>query len=288
MKIGFIGTGVMGTGIIKNMLKQGNQVTVYNRTKQHAKSVLDSGAIWAETPSQATENQEAVFTMVGYPQDVEEVYFGKNGILSVATGDQILVDMTTSTPSLAQRIGHYAEKQGLKVIDAPVSGGDIGAQNATLTIMVGGNRDAYNQLEDVFNSIGQRHNYFGTYGAGQHAKMANQIMIAGTMTGLTEMLVYAKKANLNLPMVLETLSSGGADNWSMETYVPRILRNDYTPGFFAKHFLKDLRIAIDEAQKMEIELPATMQAKQLYEQLVDEKGLGDDGTQALVKLWWQK
>lgn len=286
MKIGFIGTGVMGTGIINNLLAAGHEVTVYNRTQSRAQTVIDHGAHWAASPVAAATGQQLVFTMVGYPQDVEAVYFGQQGIFQQATPDQVLIDMTTSTPSLAQRIGHFADKQGLHVLDAPVSGGDVGAQNATLTIMVGGHRDTYEQVVPVFEQIGQRHNYFGGYGAGQHAKMANQIMIAGTMTGLTEMLVYAKAAKLDLPTVLETLSSGGADNWSMDNYVPRILKDDYTPGFFAKHFLKDLRIAIDEAEKMELNLPATQQAKRLYEQLVDERQLGNDGTQALVKLWW--
>lgn len=287
MKIGFIGTGVMGTGIINNLLKAGHQLTVYNRTKKRADPVVKAGASWADTPAATTKDQDLVFTMVGYPQDVREVYFGEQGILSVAQPKQVIIDMTTSTPSLAQEIGQYGDEHGLSVLDAPVSGGDIGARNATLTVMVGGNKQAYEQVKSVLSQISQRINYFGSYGSGQHAKMANQIMIAGTMTGLTEMLVYAKAAKLDLPTVLETLSSGGADNWSMENYVPRIFKDDYSPGFFAKHFLKDLRIALDEADKMNLKLPATNQAKLLYEQLVDDLGLGDDGTQALVKLWWQ-
>lgn len=172
-------------------------------------------------------------------------------------------------------------------LDAPVSGGDIGAQNATLTIMVGGNQTAFKTMKPIFDQIGHATNYFGTYGAGQNAKMANQIMIAGTMTGLTEMLVYAKAAQLDLKTVLETLSNGGASNWSMENYVPRILKNDYTPGFFAKHFLKDLKIALDQAKQMQVDLPATRLATQLYDNLVNQQGLGDDGTQALIKLWWK-
>ncbi|BAP86474.1 oxidoreductase [Paucilactobacillus hokkaidonensis JCM 18461] len=286
MKIGFIGTGVMGTGIISNLLAAGNELTIYNRTKSKAQGLLDQGAKWANTPADATLNNDVVFTMVGYPKDVEEVYFGDQGIFSVASKNQLVVDMTTSTPSLALKIGQFAEKNGLLALDAPVSGGDVGAKNATLTVMIGGNKTAFDKLVPIFNQIGQRVNYFGSYGAGQHTKMANQIMIAGTMTGLTEMLVYAKKAKLDLPTVLETLNSGGAANWSMANYVPRILKEDYTPGFFTKHFLKDLRIALDEADKMGLDLPATKQAKQLYEKLVDERGLGDDGTQALVKLWW--
>nr|WP_137597088.1 NAD(P)-dependent oxidoreductase [Paucilactobacillus kaifaensis] len=287
MKIGFIGTGVMGTGIINNLLTAGHELTVYNRTKSKADNVLNNGAHWADTPAKATVNNEVVFTMVGYPQDVEEVYFGNQGIFSVAEPGQLIVDMTTSTPSLAIKIGAYTDKNGLLALDAPVSGGDIGAKNATLTIMVGGNKTAFDKLVPLFKQVGQRVNYFGSYGAGQHAKMANQIMIAGTMTGLTEMLVYARAAKLDLPTVLETLNSGGAANWSMANYVPRILKGDYTPGFFAKHFLKDLRIALDEADKMNLNLPATNQAKQLYEQLVDQRNLGNDGTQALVKLWWE-
>lgn len=287
MKIGFIGTGVMGTGIISNLLAAGHELKVYNRTKSKAAAVLSKGARWVDTPAEAASNADVVFTMVGYPQDVEEVYFGDQGIFSSAKAGQLLVDMTTSTPSLAIKIGAYADKHGFLALDAPVSGGDIGAKNAALTIMVGGNKHAFDKLVPLFKQVGQRVNYFGSYGAGQHTKMANQIMIAGTMTGLTEMLVYAKAAKLDLPMVLETLNSGGAANWSMANYVPRILKRNYTPGFFAKHFLKDLRIALDEADKIQLKLPATSQAKQLYEQLVDERGLGDDGTQALVKLWWE-
>lgn len=286
MKIGFVGTGVMGTGIVNNFLKAGHDVTVYSRTKSKAQPLIDNGASWGDTPAAVTSGQDFVFTMVGYPKDVEEVYMGENGIFSTATPDQVLIEMTTSTPSLAIKLGHYADEHNLKIIDAPVSGGDVGAKNATLTIMVGGTDAGFQQALPVLNQIGQQVKRFGDYGSGQHTKMANQIMIAGTMTGLTEMLVYAKAAKLDLSEVLDTLSSGAADNWSMDNYVPRILKQDYTPGFFAKHFLKDLRIALDEADKMDIPLPATEKAKELYEQLVDEEKLGNDGTQALVKLWW--
>ncbi len=225
--------------------------------------------------------------MVGFPQDVEEVYFGDHGIFSTVTSGQILIDMTTSSPILAEKIGKKADELAVMALDAPVSGGDIGAQNATLTIMVGGNQTAFETMKPIFDQIGHATNYFGTYGAGQNAKMANQIMIAGTMTDLTEMLVYVKAAKLDLKTVLETLSNGGASNWSMENYVPRILKNDYTPGFFAKHFLKDLKIALDQAKQMQVDLPATRLATQLYDNLVNQQGLGDDGTQALIKLWWK-
>ncbi|WP_024746749.1 NAD(P)-dependent oxidoreductase [Levilactobacillus namurensis] len=285
MQIGFIGTGVMGTGIIQNLLKAGHQVVVYNRTKAHAQTVLAAGAQWADSPKAVAQQAQLIMTMVGYPQDVEEVYTSDQGIFAGAQPGSTVVDMTTSTPTLAFKLTQLAHDHQLLALDAPVSGGDVGAQNATLTIMVGGDKQAYDQLLPVFQEIGQRVNYFGAAGKGQHTKMANQIMIAGTMTGLTEMLVYAKAADLDLPQVLATLSSGGADNWSMDTYVPRILKGDYTPGFFAKHFLKDLRIALQEAEKMHLDLPATQQAKQLYETMVDDCDLGNDGTQGLIKLY---
>ena len=287
MKIGFIGTGVMGTGIINNLLKHHHQVFVYNRTKAHAQEVIDHGAIWVDSPAQLTIQAPIVITMVGFPQDVKEIYFGENGIFTTLKADQLVVDMTTSSPTLAEEIGHRAEEIGALALDAPVSGGDIGAKNATLTVMAGGHQGAFKKMEPLFPEISQAANYFGDFGTGQHAKMANQIMIAGTMTGLTEMLVYAKAANLDLQKVLDTVSHGSADNWSLDNYVPRILKNDYTPGFFAKHFLKDLNITLTEAKRMHIDLPATRLATQLYDNLVNAQGLGDDGTQALIKLWWK-
>jgi 3-hydroxyisobutyrate dehydrogenase len=285
-KIGFIGTGVMGTGIIKNLLKANFPVTVYNRTKAHAAAVLASGATWADSPCEVAASSDITITMVGYPQDVEAVYYGDEGIFAGANTGSIVVDMTTSTPTLAQRIAATAITRDIQAVDAPVSGGDIGAKNGTLTIMAGGVQSTYEQLVPLFKVIGQSYHLFGGAGKGQHAKMANQIMIAGTMTGMTEMLVYAKKAGLSLPDIIETLSAGGAANWSLTNYGPRILAHDYTPGFFAKHFLKDLRIALDEAQKQQLDLPATKAAAELYRRLVEDKALGDDGTQALVKLWW--
>ena len=287
MKIGFIGTGVMGTGIINNLLKHGNDVTVYNRTKAPAQAVLDRGAKWAATPAAATTGNEIVFTMVGFPQDVEDVYYGQDGVLAVAQAGQYLVDMTTSRPSLAQRIAIDGEKKGAHVVDAPVSGGDVGAKNGTLTVMLGGQRADVDAIAPVLEQFSASWHYFGPAGSGQHAKAANQIMIAGTMTGMTEMLVYAKQAGLDLNEVIKTVGSGAAANWSLSNYGPRVLKGDYTPGFFAKHFLKDLRIALEEADKMDLNLPATKEAKHLYEELVDEDGLGSDGTQALIKLWWK-
>lgn len=286
-KIGFIGTGVMGTGVVQNLLKAGYPVQVYNRTKAHAAAVLQAGASWVATPKALAAANDIVFTMVGYPQDVEAVYFDETtGIFAGAQPGTTVIDMTTSTPSLAVKIGQTGEKQKIAVLDAPVSGGDIGAQKGTLTIMVGGPTAVFETVQPLLKVFGKQIVRFGNYGAGQHAKMANQIMIAGTMTGLTEMLVYAQAADLDLPAVLTTVGAGAAANWSLSNYGPRILKQDYTPGFFAKHFLKDLRIALQEAERMQLNLPATTQAKQLYEQLVDQHKLGDDGTQALIKLWW--
>ena len=287
MKIGFIGTGVMGRGIINNLLKANYDVVVYNRTKAHAHSVLDNGATWADGPKAIAEAADLVITMVGYPKDVEEQYYGDNGLFSGAHAGQIFVDMTTSTPTLAEQLAADGEKYGVKVLDAPVSGGDVGAKNGTLTIMAGGDQAAYDSLQPIFDVISKAANRFGVAGRGQHTKMANQIMIAATMLGMSEMMVYAKAADLDVAKVMETLAAGGAQNWSLDNYGPRVLAGDFEPGFYAKHLLKDLRIALDEAAKMNLSLPATDLAEALYTKLVEQKDLGDEGTQALVKLWAQ-
>ena len=287
MRIGFIGTGVMGKSIVKHFLANGYEVMVYNRTKSKTDELVAQGAIWQEAPAEVTNASEIIFSMVGYPSDVEEIYYGANGIFSVEVKDKILVDLTTSTPTLAEKIYQTAKKEGAAALDAPVSGGDLGAQNGTLSIMVGGDQAVYDSVVPLFDIMGKSYSLQGKAGAGQHTKMANQIMIAGTMTGMTEMLVYAKAANLDVEKVLETLGGGAAQNWSMSNYAPRILKADYSPGFFVKHFIKDLKIALDEAEKMHLNLPATKLATELYERLADQ-GFDNDGTQALIKLWWSK
>lgn len=286
MKIGFIGTGVMGNAIAQNLLKAHHQLWVYNRTKSKTDNLVALGATWCDTPQAVTEQAEIIFTMLGFPQDVEQVYFQENGIFKAQVQGKILVDMTTSKPTLAQKIAATGQAAGAQVLDAPVSGGDVGAKHGTLTIMVGGQQATFDQLQPIFQAIGSQVNLFGGPGAGQNTKMANQIMIAGTMTGMSEMLVYAKAAGLDLNKVLETVVGGSAANWSLSNYGPRILKEDFQPGFYSKHFLKDLRIALDTAAEMHLDLPATQQAKDLYEKLVDQKHLGDLGTQALIKLWW--
>lgn len=287
MRIGFIGTGVMGKSIVKHFLAKGHEVVVYNRTKSKTDELVAKGAIWQDTPAEVANASEIIFSMVGYPTDVEEIYYGAKGIFSVEVKDKILVDLTTSTPTLAEKIYQTAKEGGAAALDAPVSGGDLGAQNGTLSIMVGGDQTAYDQVIPLFDIMGKSYSLQGKAGAGQHTKMANQIMIAGTMTGMTEMLVYAKAANLDVEKVLETLGGGAAQNWSMSNYAPRILKADYSPGFFVKHFIKDLKIALDEAEKMHLNLPATKLATELYERLADQ-GFDNDGTQALIKLWWAK
>ncbi|WP_438716923.1 NAD(P)-dependent oxidoreductase [Enterococcus sp. AZ109] len=283
--VGFIGTGVMGKAIVEHLLSSGHAVHVYNRTKSKADELIEKGAVWQDTPAKVAENAEVTFTMVGYPNDVEEIYYKENGIFTVSVQNKIFVDLTTSTPTLAKKIQKTAVEKGADALDAPVSGGDLGAKNATLTIMVGGNQQTYAKVVPLFEIMGKSVSLHGKAGSGQHTKMANQIMVAGTMIGMSEMLVYAQEAGLNLPQVLQTLGGGAAENWSMVNYGPRILNEDYTPGFFVKHFVKDLRIALDEAKQMNLELPATKLAEQLYDQLAKE-GYQNDGTQALIKLWW--
>ena len=249
--------------------------------------MLDNGATWADGPKAIAEAADLVITMVGYPKDVEEQYYGDNGLFAGAHAGQIFVDMTTSTPTLAEQLATDGEKYGVKVLDAPVSGGDVGAKNGTLTIMAGGDQAAYDSLQPIFDVISKAANRFGVAGRGQHTKMANQIMIAATMLGMSEMMVYAKAADLDVAKVMETLAAGGAQNWSLDNYGPRVLAGDFEPGFYAKHLLKDLRISLDEAAKMDLSLPATDLAEALYTKLVEQKNLGDEGTQALVKLWAQ-
>lgn len=286
-KIGFIGTGVMGASIVKHLLSAGYEVNVYNRTKSKTNELIELGAVWKDTPKEIAKASELIFTMVGFPEDVEEVYYSDNGIFNGVQSGSILIDLTTSKPSLAEQIYETAKEMDVATLDAPVSGGDSGAKNGTVTTMVGGDEDAFEAVKPVFNTFSGTLELQGPAGSGQHTKMANQIMIAGTMTGLTELLVYAKAAGLNLEKVLKTVGGGSAANWSLQNYGPRILKEDYSAGFFVKHFIKDLGIALDEADKLGLDLPSTKNAKKLYDQL-KEAGNGDDGTQALIKLWWEK
>lgn len=281
-KIAFIGTGVMGESIVGHLLDNGHEVTIYTRTKAKAEPLLEAGANWAGTVSAAVEQAKLVFTMVGYPADVEQVYFGEEGIFSVGKSGQILVDMTTSSPSLAKRIADHAASQKMASIDAPVSGGDVGAKNGTLSIMCGGGKDIFDMILPILSLFGQQIVHQGEAGAGQHTKMCNQIAIATNMIGVCEAIAYAEKAGLDPHTVLQSIATGAAGSWSLSNLAPRMLNGDFEPGFYVKHFLKDMDIALTEAIHMELPLPGLELARNMYEQLV-QKGYGDKGTQVLYK-----
>lgn len=285
-KIGFVGTGVMGASMVRHLLNAGYEVHVYNRTKKKTDSLVEAGAIWQESPAEVMKQSNVIITIVGYPTDVEETYFGEKGILNAVKSGDVLIDMTTSQPSLAVKIYEAAKEKGAEALDAPVSGGDKGAQNGTLTTMVGGDQATFEKVKPILDVFSGKVMLQGPAGSGQHTKMANQIMIAGTMTGMTELMAYAKAAGLNVAKVIEQVGSGAAGNWSLANYSPRILTDDYSPGFFVKHFIKDLKIALEEADKLGVDLPGTKLAKDLYERLAG-KGFEDAGTQALIKLWWE-
>ncbi|WP_273708899.1 NAD(P)-dependent oxidoreductase [Leuconostoc mesenteroides] len=283
MNIGFIGTGVRGTGIINNLLQAGYEVSVFNRTHSKANTVLNNGAIWRDTPAKVAQYSDITFTMVGYPKDVEEVWTSEDGVFAGAKEGSILVDMTTSTPRLAEQLAQTGADLGFKVLDAPVSGGDIGAKNGTLTIMVGGEQQVLDEIKPVLGVIGQQIVLAGSAGKGQHMKMSNNIGVAATVIKMAESLVYAKAAGLDLESAYNVWRKGAAGSWSVDNYIPRIFQGDYAPGFYVKHLLKDLRIALDAAKEMDVDLPNTQLAEQLFERLSQEHG--DEGVQAIVKLW---
>lgn len=281
-KIAFIGTGVMGSSIIKHLLNANYEVTIFTRSKEKAEALIGQGANWAETAGQATVNADIVLTMVGYPTDVEEVYYSADGILENSREGMIYIDMTTSSPALAKRIAADAEQKGIFSIDAPVSGGDIGAQNGTLSIMCGGNEQTFQEVLPLLEVFGKQIVYQGEAGAGQHTKMCNQIAIATNMIGVCEALAYGKEAGLDAETVLQSISSGAAGSWSLSNLAPRIIEGDFEPGFYVKHFLKDMNIALAEAEQMKLSLPGLKLAKDMYSELVEE-GYGEKGTQVLYK-----
>lgn len=280
--IGFIGLGVMGKSMAVNLLKAGFEVFVYTRTKEKASELLSQGAKWASSPKEIAQLANVIISMVGYPSDVEEIYFGENGLIENGKKGTHLIDMTTSTPSLAMRISEEAKKRGMQSLDAPVSGGDIGARDAKLTIMVGGDSEAFEAVRPIFDIIGSNVVHQGPAGSGQHTKMCNQIAIASNMIGVTEAISYAKKAGLDPDRVLRSISSGSAGSWSLSNLVPRMVKGDFGPGFYIKHFIKDMKIALDEAERMGMEAPGLSLSKSLYEGLA-EAGEENSGTQALYK-----
>lgn len=285
ISVGFIGLGVMGHSMAKHLIKAGYHLNVYNRTRSKAESLIAEGAKWMDTPQELASESDYVLTIVGYPEDVEKVYLGQSGLFEGSKPGQVFVDLTTSRPSLAIELAKQGKERGVIVLDAPVSGGDLGAREGRLTAMIGGEAIGLESVRPILDCFASNIFYHGSAGAGQHAKAANQIMIAGTMTGMTETLRYAKASGLDLNKVIDTLSGGAANNWSLSNYGPRILKEDYSPGFFVKHFIKDLGIALEAAQEYKIDLPGTKLALELYQELADA-GLEDAGTQALIKLWW--
>ncbi|MEO1212851.1 MAG: NAD(P)-dependent oxidoreductase [Bacteroidota bacterium] len=279
-KIGWIGTGVMGISMLKHLMDDGYSAYVYNRTKAKADSSIAAGAIWKDSPMEVAEVSDVIFTIVGFPQDVEEVYFGEKGILKSAQSGSILVDMTTTRPSLAVKIYEEGVKKGVKSIDAPVSGGDVGAQKGTLSIMIGGDKEDVDALMPLFELMGKNMVYEGKAGSGQHTKMCNQITIAGTMIGVCESLLYGYKAGLDLEVMLEAISGGAAGCWTLSNLAPRIVKRNFDPGFYVEHFIKDMEIALEEAKAMKLALPGLALVHQLYK-AVEAQGHGRKGTHAL-------
>lgn len=282
--IGFIGTGVMGKSMAGHLMAAGYPLIVYSRTKEKALELLEKGAEWGGTPREVARRANVVITMVGYPTDVEEIYLGKDGLVSHAKTGSYLVDMTTSAPSLAVKIFKAAKERGIHTIDAPVSGGDVGAKEAKLSIMVGGEEADVEAIRPLLNLMGSTIVYQGKAGAGQHTKMCNQIAIASNMIGVCEAIVYAEKAGLNPEFVLKSITTGAAGSWSLSNLAPRMLDGNFEPGFYIKHFIKDMKIALDEAAQMDMKVPGLELAKKLYDQLA-ELGEENSGTQALYKYW---
>ncbi len=282
-KIGFIGTGIMGAAMAGHLLAAGFEVSVYNRTKAKAEGLIEKGARWCGSPGECARGQDAVITIVGYPKDVEEVYLGKDGILSSAGEGAYVIDMTTSSPILAERIFTAAKQKGIHAVDAPVTGGDVGAKNATLSILVGGEESSFEALKPVFSAMGKNLVYMGSAGAGQKAKACNQIAIAGALAGACEAYAYAQASGLDLEKTFQAISAGAAGSFQMSNVVRRGLDGDFEPGFMLKHFGKDLAIGTETSAAYGAALPVLGQVLSEVRQM-ERQGKGDKGTQAL--LWY--
>ncbi|WP_338781437.1 NAD(P)-dependent oxidoreductase [Metabacillus sp. FJAT-52054] len=285
--VAFIGTGVMGKNMAGHLMDKGYKLTVYTRTKEKAEELLNEGAIWAETIEEAVRDADFVITMVGYPHDVENIYLGENGIVQSAKKGAHLIDMTTSKPSLAKTIAAAAYEKGLYAMDAPVSGGDVGAKEARLAIMAGGDKQAFEKCLPLFEAMGNNIVYQGDAGSGQHTKMSNQIAIAAGMIAVCEAVSYAEKSGLDPENVLKSISTGAAGSWSLTNLAPRMLHGNFEPGFYVKHFIKDMRIAKEESELFGMKSPGLDLALSLYEKL-EALGEENSGTHALYKLWKQE
>ncbi len=284
LSIAFIGTGVMGRSMAGHLQKAGHTLHVYNRTKDKAQALIDAGAKWHASAGEAAAQADVVITMVGFPADVEATYLGRGGVVERAKAGALLIDMTTSSPGLARKIADAAAKRGLGALDAPVSGGDVGAKEARLVIMAGGAADAFARAKPLFELMGKSISLHGGPGAGQHCKMANQIAVAVGMVAWCEALAYARRAGLDPAAVQTTIAGGAAGSWAMSNLAPRALAENFAPGFYVKHILKDMRIALESAAELKLDLPGLAVAKQLYDQ-VAARGWEDCGTQALYRLY---
>ena len=283
MKIGWIGTGIMGSSMCSHLIDAGHELAVYNRSVEKTAPLTAKGAFLAANPAEASRGREVVFSIVGYPSDVEEIYFGENGILSAADSGTVVVDMTTSSPDLAIRIAEAAKEKGVLALDAPVSGGDVGAREARLAIMVGGEAEAFDKVKSLFDVMGKTIALLGPAGSGQHTKMANQIAIAGTMIGTVEALLYARRAGLDLNALIDVIGSGAAGSWTINNLGRRIAGDDFDPGFMIMHYMKDMGIALAEAKRMNLALPGLALVESFYRAAVG-RGMERNGTQALFKV----
>jgi len=280
-RIGWVGTGVMGLSMCGHLVDRGHAVTVNSRTRSRAQRLLDRGATWAGSARAVAEASDVTFAIVGFPADVREVFLGSDGLLAGASRGSVLVDMTTTEPRLAVEIYEAGRAQGVSTVDAPVSGGDVGARNATLSIMIGGERETVDTIRPLLEAMGKNLQYLGAAGSGQHTKMCNQIVIAGTMIGVCESLLYGYRAGLDLEVVLAAIGGGAAGCWTLTNLAPRVLERNFDPGFFVDHFIKDMGIALDEARRMGLALPGLALVHQLY-QATRAQGHGQKGTHALM------
>ncbi|WP_228255614.1 NAD(P)-dependent oxidoreductase [Aliarcobacter butzleri] len=279
-KVAFIGVGVMGKFMVSNLLKNGFEVSIYARNKAKVEDSIKEGAIFCETIKECVQNKDAIITIVGYPKDVEEVYLSQDGIINSASQNSYLIDMTTTTPTLSVKIHEVAKKKNLKALDAPVSGGDIGAKNATLSIMVGGEKEDFEACKKLFEAMGKTIVYSGVAGSGQHTKMANQIAIAGVMAGVSEAIAYGKKMGLDIPTMLASISNGAAQSFHLTNNAPKMYKREFEPGFYIKHMVKDLKIANEEMPNLKV----LKDVLEIYETL-EKNGDGDLGTQAICKYY---
>lgn len=283
-KIAFIGVGVMGKSMVDNLMNKGYKVYIYTRSKNKVLDTIEKGAIWCDSVKECVLDAEIIITMVGFPKDVEEVYFGDEGIIENANPGSYIIDMTTTSPKLSKDIYKLALKRGIYALDAPVSGGDVGAKKGTLSIMVGGDKEAFDKCYHIFEVLGSNIIYEGGTGYGQHTKMANQIAITGIIASVCEAITYGKSVGLNMQTMLDTIGSGAAGSWQMSNMAPRILKEDLDPGFFIKHFIKDMEIAKDEAEDMGLSLEILNRVLDMYKGLAKD-GLEDLGTQGLIEYY---